>query len=179
MVSSASPFQSTRPLRGATYTEEIDKKVSAISIHAPLAGRDCAGWSTSARGRRFQSTRPLRGATEASTLARQSRRFQSTRPLRGATCGAPTPEEILHDISIHAPLAGRDPEAGTVTLFFYISIHAPLAGRDDSGGIGFKLIRNFNPRAPCGARRLMTSPRRSASSHFNPRAPCGARRPAA
>ena len=33
---------------------------------------------------------------------------------------------------------------------------------------------DFNPRAPCGARRLML-PLPSAWQHFNPRAPCGAR----
>ena len=33
---------------------------------------------------------------------------------------------------------------------------------------------NFNPRAPCGARRSRLS-RRCSHTHFNPRAPCGAR----
>ena len=34
---------------------------------------------------------------------------------------------------------------------------------------------DFNPRAPCGARRAWSTPSRTIS-HFNPRAPCGARR---
>ena len=35
---------------------------------------------------------------------------------------------------------------------------------------------NFNPRAPCGARRLSAVSARIGKLHFNPRAPCGARR---
>ena len=55
----------------------------------------------------FQSTRPLRGATQSASPPLICSLFQSTRPLRGAT-------EIFNiarrrdDISIHAPLAGRD-----------------------------------------------------------------------
>ena len=33
-------FQSTRPMRGATAADEIKQKLSAVSIHAPHAGRD-------------------------------------------------------------------------------------------------------------------------------------------
>ena len=59
-------------------------------------------------------------------------KFQPTRPLRGATLG-------------YGPQEGGD---GT------ISTHAPLAGRDDGAErlIPSKSL-NFNPRAPCGARR--------------------------
>ena len=34
------PFQSTRPVRGATDNNMIDKAILDISIHAPRAGRD-------------------------------------------------------------------------------------------------------------------------------------------
>ena len=74
-------------------------------------------------------------------------------PLRGATPAAEEGRNITHNISIHAPLAGRDrvlhhvlgalikfqstrPLRGaTVDIKpyndnYYISIHAPLAGRD-------------------------------------------------
>ena len=77
--------------------------------------------------------------------------FQPTRPLRGATIPG-----IAHN---------------TITP---ISTHAPLAGRDDSAPTRGACISNFNPRAPCGARRW----RRRGSArkiNFNPRAPCGAR----
>mgnify|MGYP006999403853 CR=1 FL=1 len=80
--------------------------------------------------------------------------FQPTRPLRGATV------KLWHwivrrNISTHAPLAGRD----------------VLCECNPSAIIG-----NFNPRAPCGARRRMAFKHCGQKENFNPRAPCGARR---
>ena len=57
-------------------------------------------------------------------------RFQSTRPVRGAT-GSCRSGHTGRGISIHAPRAGRDGGPAAVRVF----------------------TRNFNPRAPCGARR--------------------------
>ena len=56
-----------------------------------------------------------------------------------------------------------------------ISTHAPLAGRDASFHTPFFQYMNFNPRAPCGARRFRFL-KKSRRKNFNPRAPCGARR---
>ena len=50
----------------------------------------------------------------------------------------------------------------------------PLAGHDFSGCGSGSPRRNFNPRAPCGARRDKSQGRRL-DADFNPRAPCGAR----
>ena len=81
---------------------------------------------------KFQSTRPLRGATSAKlSTPPQYNRFQSTRPLRGATAGVP-PE--------------ADPQA-------QISIHAPLTGRDANLLLSSVVRYDFNPRAPYGARQ--------------------------
>ena len=100
--------------------------------------------------------------------------FQSTHPLRGAT----TMSSVIFEdnsISIHAPLAGCD-YAGYVSAWrCQISIHAPLAGRDQRAAQGAGVFRNFNPRAPCGA-RLEAQVARRPHVYFNPRAPCGARR---
>ena len=57
-------------------------------------------------------------------------RFQPTRPLRGATT-----------------TAGRMPTRS------HISTHAPLAGRDSGTAEDAEAQGDFNPRAPCGARR--------------------------
>ena len=78
----------------------------------------------------FQSTRPVRGATYFLAQAGLSKIFQSTRPVRGAT-HLPAADHLAPRISIHAPRAGRDP---------FRSLR-----RTDR--------RNFNPRAPCGARQ--------------------------
>ena len=57
-------------------------------------------------------------------------------------------------ISIHAPHAGRDVPAPHSVLFVDISIHAPHAGRDiQKTNDRVTTPRNFNPRAPCGARQ--------------------------
>ena len=80
--------------------------------------------------------------------------FQPTRPLRGAT--------ELHDqgragvhISTHAPLAGRDVSA----LLFQrggnqrFQPTRPLRGATEVFRTLQTCVRNFNPRAPCGARQ--------------------------
>ena len=100
----------------------------------------------------FQSTRPLRGATSDHPWRNLwAWVFQPTRPLRGAT---------------RTPIKLRD--------CFLISTHAPLAGRDRSSIKVTINKRDFNPRAPCGARPRHIQ-RFARAFYFNPRAPCGAR----
>ena len=125
----SSAFQSTRPLRGATWRSSGGFMTSQISIHAPLAGRDAFPNHRSPAFSAFQSTRPLRGAT----------------PPFGHILPHPP-------ISIHAPLAGRDDNQNSHNPYQDISIHAPLAGRDRQQGDGDGVGVDFNPRAPCGAR---------------------------
>ena len=101
------------------------------------------------------------------------------------------------DISIHAPRAGRDRGFYHFQRGCGISIHAPRAGRDNYKTGQIRRYKDFNPRAPCGARRNLiqkttvtkvfqsTRPVRGATRfpvsldtwpmNFNPRAPCGAR----
>ena len=102
------PFQSTRPMRGATWGDQPHLR-----------------WGV------FQSTRPMRGATAWLMSNRSApRRFQSTRPMRGATKPSfPAPRPTM--ISIHAPHAGRDCRGSRLRgRCGQISIHAPHAGRD-------------------------------------------------
>ncbi len=147
--------------------------LGSISTHAPLAGRDSKAQDSRGRVRnfnprapcgarpcwpakstlpqRFQPTRPLRGATQSTEESDVYQEFQPTRPLRGATASA-AGRDATDDISTHAPLAGRDDE----------NLHQAPRGR------------NFNPRAPCGARPRGATCGRGWKD-FNPRAPCGAR----
>ena len=84
-------------------------------------------------------------------MPRSSEQFQSTHPLRGATN------------VIVTGLRGRG-----------ISIHAPLAGCDEKQMFVREKELYFNPRTPCGVRRL----RQLFDNHgidFNPRTPCGVR----
>ena len=117
--------------------------------------------------------------------------------MRGATRTFPPTSQELN-ISIHAPHAGRDNARRWAFCCCQISIHAPHAGRDNSEADalatawGFQstrpmrgatttpeyqyaIIENFNPRAPCGARRHLSRSEQENQHNFNPRAPCGAR----
>ena len=78
--------------------------------------------------------------------------FQSTRPSQGETHGTRIGAFFL-SISIHSPLAGRDPADAVVAGAGKISIHSPLAGRDGLV-VDVDVVRGyFNPLAPRGARQ--------------------------
>ena len=126
----------------------------------------------------FQSTRPSRGATWSTFSFCQRRLHFNPRAPRGARLWADRHGVAVAAISIHAPLAGRDPAAlkrSTPSSYFNpraprgarprpptrggsggeISIHAPLAGRDAALPGLYCRSGNFNPRAPRGARQQM------------------------
>ncbi len=144
-----------------------------ISIHAPLAGSDLGHKLRLICSSQFQSTLPLRGATlHPPTLKNFSTVFQSTLPSRGATDADTVCRRPCH-ISIHAPLAGSDPEPtflpreegdqfqstlpsrGATTYLTcnpggrsHISIHAPLAGSDGVVGESVAMRQNISIHAP-------------------------------
>ena len=86
------PFQSTRPIRGATHIRSSSRRsrsdfnprapygarptgpaqsinCKAISIHAPHTGRDRSTDASSSATAVFQSTRPIRGATPSRSVS--------------------------------------------------------------------------------------------------------------
>ena len=174
MTANSIRFQPTRPLRGATRSAEQGGRARAISTHAPLAGRD--GYNPRPRqdGRPYFNPRAPCGARHGSTIKRgDGMRFQPTRPLRGATISSHhlSAREVFQPTR---PLRGATLEALKDRAVLDISTHAPLAGRDNSACWLVSKSRDFNPRAPCGARpRPLTE--YCQPSDFNPRAPCGAR----
>ena len=101
--------------------------------------------------------------------------FQSTLPLRGATRRGDTQHQ-RQGISIHAPLAGSDPntvaDAAKPKKF---QSTLPLRGATSRLG-SLRRRPYFNPRSPCGERRLWL-PFLPSLLDFNPRSPCGERRP--
>ena len=168
-------FQSTRPVWGATTNGVNLCMTSKISIHAPRVGRDNRSIQGCHQGQTFQSTRPVWGATftgeyDVPTVkdfnprapcgarrgciwcALKDSAFQSTRPVWGATF-----DNLLDATG------------------YPISIHAPRVGRDKRNDKQRHHCKNFNPRAPCGARRRLRAVHAGPHTHFNPRAPCGAR----
>ena len=144
-------FQSTRPVRGATCLQQNQQNITAVSIHAPRAGRD-SDYEALSRIVGVSIHAPRAGRDpEKCCNPEHVPSFQSTRPVRGATL-------ILH----------ADPRC------IGVSIHAPRAGRDYGAISTAKPMQCFNPRAPCGARRIGDGCSSTMWS-FNPRAPCGAR----
>ena len=73
--------------------------------------------------------------------------------MRGATIAAAAIVDVPR-VSIHAPHAGRDAKLYVPYAGSDVSIHAPHAGRDNSSLRRGSKPASFNPRAPCGARRL-------------------------
>ena len=153
----------------------------SISIHAPLAGSDGITVFLWCDFGVFQSTLPSRGATvPGSCQSPGSRdfnprsprgerprnspawltttRFQSTLPSRGATKSV---EQSTAGVSCPHPRRT-------------ISIHAPLAGSDPEG-VGLLLpLHDFNPRSPRGE-RLQHPSGSGLAEDFNPRSPRGER----
>ena len=121
-------FQSTRPLRGGTGYGALQRAVTQISIHPPLAGRDPAALTFTGAATDFNPPAPCGAGPGASFGSPWRGGFQSTRPLRGGTGGL-LRESVARGISIHPPLAGRD-RALCVPTF---------------------CGKHFNPPAPCGA----------------------------
>ena len=146
-----SPFQSTRPARGATPRRSFPPSCQPrFNPRAPRGAR------LRPRSRKRCPTcfnpRAPRGARRRRNEPPSSRgEFQSTRPARGATsdCVGVVGRSL---VSIHAPRAGRDMHDQEAEYMAIVSIHAPRAGRDVRPAIGRFGWASFNPRAPRGAR---------------------------
>ena len=145
-------FQSTHPLRGATKFRQIHSIHNTFQSTHPLRGATQT-IQTASDQRRFQSTHPLRGATRESDSHDNSNIFQSTHPLRGATKKSRRPALKFLFQSTH-PLRGATSRRVQFTIVGKISIHAPLAGCDRSVGALACPPIYFNPRTPCGVRRI-------------------------
>ena len=129
-IYSTAAFQSTRPVWGAT------------SRHFTLAAFTAD----------FNPRAPCGARRRTVAVADRLVRFQSTRPVWGATHGRDRRVEQLQ-ISIHAPRVGRDGRPFGRWTGADISIHAPRVGRDRGRRGTAGVVPDFNPRAPCGARR--------------------------
>ena len=143
-------FQSTRPMRGATFYILPTMRARDISIHAPHAGRDA--------GDKY-----ITGSNCISIHA----------PLAGCDV-----EHIQHTVwfspyfNPRAPCGARQGDHLGGTPLRAISIHAPHAGATRASAARLFFHLYFNPRAPCG-RDLFTTVFPLVTMYFNPRAPCG------
>ena len=122
-------FQSTLPLRGATW----------VTIGLPFLIT-------------FQSTLPLRGATKRRCRPCTYRPYFNPRSPCGERPRQDARSRLDRLISIHAPLAGSDMETTSVyKVGWYFNPRSPCGERPVVGQ-RVRFARNFNPRSPCGER---------------------------
>ena len=147
-------FQSTRPMRGATScSPRLQMGRSDFNPRAPCGARHF--WHKIARSflPLFQSTRPMRGATQIGDAALAEIKISIHAPHAGRDDGETEFKRSL-SISIHAPHAGRDPSAACVSSCKEgFQSTRPMRGATRGRTVSLMANRNFNPRAPCGARR--------------------------
>ena len=150
-----STFQSTRPLRGATSASAQPWMCPRyFNPRAPCGARRFSPVSASV-STAFQSTRPLRGATSASAQPWMCPRYFNPRAPCGARRFSPVSASVSTAFQSTRPLRGATDDGADVWRKLGISIHAPLAGRDRACYRGGLVVRDFNPRAPCGARLVL------------------------
>ena len=188
-------FQSTRPMRGATTLDDLRGSGSLVSIHAPHAGRDSSNLLRG-QGIRVSIHAPHAGRDRRERYVRSKRPVSihaphagrdlllspiSARPTRfnpRAPCGARLMvfcrQIVDKEFQSTRPMRGATRSSRVRACKRGVSIHAPHAGRDRSSPSCQGCSGSFNPRAPCGARRV-SDRRASTTACFNPRAPCGAR----
>ena len=145
-----------------------------ISIRAPREGRDFLRLQDIARALiSIHAPRVGRDAVEIN-FSTYVELFQSTRPVWGATASHLT-RRSSRRISIHAPRVGRD--------YVYVTQEIQRDDFNPRAPCGARRLQrwgrplwwDFNPRAPCGARLACAGRKYRRGGNFNPRAPCGAR----
>ena len=147
------PFQSTRPIRGATRRGRRGRRQGPISIHAPHTGRDGVALGQNLELVLFQSTRPIRGATPkvAAKVARFCA-FQSTRPIRGATCLGNGRIHRQVNFNPRAPYGARQQRKRREKALQKFQSTRPIRGATRRRRAAPNTPGDFNPRAPYGAR---------------------------
>ena len=124
-----------------------------ISIHAPHEGeRPFSPLSPSPQSR-FQSTLPTRGSDfyDIPVALENGEQFQSTLPTRGSDKEAGFADELIENISIHAPHEGeRHIMSHVVTKSKKFQSTLPTRGSDDGSGRTSPQRIHFNPRSPRG-----------------------------
>ena len=101
---------------------------------------------------KFQSTLPMRGATASSIgLYRSTFNFNPRSPCGERHCLF---RDSIYDQLFQStlPMRGATKMRYRVRYRNLISIHAPHAGSDVVSAVYISLMRDFNPRSPCGER---------------------------
>ena len=134
------------------------RRLQDISIHAPRAGCDLLSPAVLAHSGNFNPRTPC-GVRQASAVcgSRTGCDFNPRTPC-GVRPLSNKMRVVASDISIHAPRAGCDYGMLKAPVKTCISIHAPRAGCDLFHPAMHSTTKDFNPRTPCGVRRVYPSP---------------------
>ena len=171
-------FQSTLPVWGATIIIFSTNPPDEISIHAPRVGSDPTSQPTTAAianfnprspcGERpgilvicyhpgeFQSTLPVWGATRNTYRATAERRNFNPRSPCGERLNLYIPGFAKFLFQSTLPVWGATIVLALRACGNEISIHAPRVGSDVFTPLKSNTTSYFNPRSPCGERRMIS-----------------------
>ena len=170
-------FQSTRPMRGATFSPVSWRSGSSdFNPRAPCGARQQLQKGVTC-SRLFQSTRPMRGATTRAKIIRITGTNFNPRAPCGARLPAGWPSSAANRFQSTRPMRGATPRSWPCSWPPTISIHAPHAGRDYGQVVAAQQQLQFQSTRPMRGATGRRPAWRSWATHFNPRAPCGARLP--
>ena len=145
-------FNPRAPYGARPHPHEGDRRERGISTHVPRTGHDRCAASSHPGRKNFNPRAPY-----------------------GARLGGVYVQPVGSDISTHVPRTGHDKSIVYIITFDLISTHVPRTGHDFFILFLLSILKNFNPRAPYGARPPSALSACLISSDFNPRAPYGAR----
>ena len=119
-----------------------------ISIHAPRAGSDSPSWARYPATMHFNPRSPCGERRAKYNQSINTGIFQSTLPVRGATsCRRTCLRTSLH-FNPRSPCGERHDGGIDYALNDRISIHAPRAGSDAEAGLILTQVRKFQSTLP-------------------------------
>ena len=163
-------FQSTPPVKAATFGCLRQQHESNVSIHAAREGGDGHGCIPASNYYWFQSTPPVKAATSKTMKHLSILPFQSTPPVKAATQGCRT-RRCGARVSIHAAREGGDQSLFKTVGMIRVSIHAAREGGDIPATGNRQHQVRFQSTPPVKAATSSTHTRRDRKGGFNPRRP--------
>ena len=125
-----------------------------VSTHAPLAGSDPPSTSAPTPSTCFNPRSPCGERPSTTTPTRPTTSFNPRSPC-GERQGALRKVSSETKFQPTLPLRGATEANPCFIAAISVSTHAPLAGSDQFARVCKSTHYSFNPRSPCGERRLV------------------------
>ena len=156
-VCRSSIFQSTLPMRGATFSNHNQYlQMDYFNPHSPCGERQLYCQFQTFRRTDFNPHSPCGERLRAGILFRETSLISIHTPHAGSDKDLLNFENPGY-ISIHTPHAGSDKIGNFIYKSNFISIHTPHAGSDSIPARKWLAIWDFNPHSPCGERPIILS----------------------